>query len=111
MECHLNFKDKISQITVEFHDKQFDTEKEICRIKSVINHMKSQGMYCINFTKPRYSDVLFINLNHISINIVKRLFLIFLFEYLLASYRNTIIYFNRLKRRVFRRLDSILSNN
>ena len=103
--------DRISQMTVEFHEKQFITENEICRIKSVINKMRRYGMYCINFTKPRYTDVLFINLNHISLNIVKQLILILFFEIIVGSYRNAIIIYNRLKSRVFKKLDSILSHN
>lgn len=99
--------DKISQISVEFHEKQFDTIKEIPKINAVINQLKSYGMFVINFTKPHYTDVLIVNLNHISINILKRFILIIYFEYIMASYRILIIYYNRSKKRIVNRLKYI----
>ena len=99
--------DRISQISVEFHEKQFDTIKEIPKINAVINQLKSYGMFVINFTKPHYSDVLIVNLNHIPINIFKRFILILYFEYILASYRILIIHYNRSKKRIVNRFKYI----
>ena len=102
--------DKISQISVEFHEKQFDTLKEISRINAVIKQMKSYGMFVINFTKPRYANILIVNLNHLSINILKRSIIILYFEYLLASYRILIIHLNRTKKRIVYRIKNIFNS-
>lgn len=102
--------DKISQISVEFHEKQFDTLKEISRINAVIKQMKSYGMFVINFTKPRYANILIVNLNHLSINMLKRSILILYFEYLLASYRILIIHLNRTKKRIVYRIKNIFNS-
>jgi FkbM family methyltransferase len=49
----------IAQITVEFHDFVFPEQRE--RVLRTIQHMKSIGFRCFNFSSPGNGDVLFLN--------------------------------------------------
>ena len=61
----------IAQISVEFHDFMFPDQAE--RVTQTMQHMKSIGFECFNFTSPWNIDVLFVNLSMVRLPLKDRL--------------------------------------
>ena len=65
------FLEKISQVTIEFHD--FLNKGDIPRIKSILKKMKKKGFYVLRLSHFTYGDILMLNSNHINITHGKKI--------------------------------------
>ncbi len=68
----------IKQITIEFHDFQFDIRNEVEAIKE---RLKSLGFICIVFSRANNGDVLFINRHKCNISILDYIYIKYLARY------------------------------
>ncbi|MCX6938687.1 MAG: FkbM family methyltransferase [Verrucomicrobia bacterium] len=72
-------RERVSQITVEFHD--FIDKNEIPRIRKCIQSLKSSGFRVYRMSFFDYSDVLFINKSKINLNLHQRIYLRFIIKF------------------------------
>ncbi|MFM7470876.1 MAG: FkbM family methyltransferase [Nodosilinea sp.] len=74
-----DFLQKITQITVEFHD--FLNKSDIPRIEQISARLVKSGFWCCRFTVHTWGDCLFINERHFSLGRIEKMRLILFGKY------------------------------
>ncbi|MBW4545025.1 MAG: FkbM family methyltransferase [Symplocastrum torsivum CPER-KK1] len=69
---------KIKQITIEFHDFVFNSNREV---EAIINRLKLLGFACVIFSRSNNGDVLFINLKQCQLPFFDYIYIQFLARY------------------------------